>query len=184
MPKKAAEGGGAYLGTAGWLALGAASGIVLIRRHEQMADFAGDKGPVPQIRADVVVLSPSKRSGEFWPDQHLINTALVNKLINEDEGTAIAARVDVGKNGANKYPQANPPSEPEYKLVEEFYSEHDVDIDDDDCDARLFAKLHKIYKASMREEVREQATKATTSSGKASSKATTVEDNDDDEPPF
>lgn len=176
MPKKAADGGGNYIGSAGLIELGNTGGIVLIHKRHQLPDFQGDDGPATNIKVDLVVVAPAKRAGEFWPTQGIINKAVTSKLVDEPDGTVVVGRLDVGKRGANKYPMLNSPSEPEYAAVEAFYASHGIDIGDDDCDERLFTALHAAHKAEMRSEAREQTAKANGSPAAAAA--------DDDEPPF
>ena len=135
MPKSAAEGGGTYLGTPGWLKLAEAQAVVLIYKVRRMSDFIGtvkdNDGNVKaavQISADVYVIAPESRAGEFWPGQNIINGAITNKLVDEDDGTVIAAHIAQGKTGANKFPMADPTSEPEWKLVVQTYAEHGIDM--------------------------------------------------------
>lgn len=176
MPKKAVDGGGNYIGSAGLIELGNVGGVVLFYKRRQLPDFQGDDGPATNVEVDLAVVAPSKRAGEFWPVQGIINKAVTSKLADEPDGTVIAARIDVGKRGANKYPMANSPSEPEYAAVEAFYAERGVDINADDCDEALFKILRDAHKAEMRADVREQTAKVSPAAPAAA--------DDDDSPPF
>lgn len=183
MPKQAAAGGGTYLGTAGWLKLADENAVVLIFKHRRMEDYVGtvkdndgNTKTAVQIAADVLVLAPEKRAGEFWPGQNIINGAITSKLVDEPDGTAIGSHIAQGKTGANKWPMADPTSEPEWKLVEAAYAERGVDITSPTADADLFAQLRKAHAAEQRDGVREKV--GAVSGAKGASAA------DDDEPPF
>jgi hypothetical protein len=167
MPQKVKEGGNRYLGTAGWLELAAADAVVVMRRVRQMEDFKGDKGDVPQINADIYVVAPAKRAGEFWPDQNVINRGITNKLEGEADGAALAARLVVLKNGANRYPAANPTSEAEDGAIEKAYAALGLKSDDDDAFFRLARERYQ------------QAERADVTNGARAANAA-----DDDEPPF
>lgn len=179
MPKKAADGGGNYIGSAGLIELGNTGGIVLLYKRRQLPDFKGDDGPATNIEVDLAVVAPEKRAGEFWPVQGIINKAVTSKLVDEPDGTVIVGRLDVGKRGANKYPMLNSTSEPEDEAVEAFYAKYGIDISDDTCDEALFSVLRDLHKQELRAEVNEQTAKATKSAPAASAPV-----DDDDEPPF
>lgn len=182
MPKQAEAGGGTYLGTPGWLKLADANAVVLIFKHRRMEDYIGtvkdNDGNVKaavQIAADVLVLAPESRAGEFWPGQNIINGAITSKLVDEPDGVAIGAHVAQGKTGANKWPMADPTSEPEWKLVEAAYADAGIDIASPSADAELFAKLRKAHAETKRDEVRASTASVSTAKGAPI---------DDDDPPF
>ena len=170
MPQKVKEGGNRYLGTAGWLELAADDAVVVMRRIREMDKFKGDKGDVTQINADVYVVSPAKRAGEFYPDQNIINAGITNKLVGEPDGAALAARLVKLKNGSNPYPAANPTSEAEDGAIEKAYAALGLKSDEDDA---FFKLAHERHAQAERADV--------TNGARAANGSTAV---DDDLPPF
>jgi hypothetical protein len=183
MPQKAAAGGGGiYLGTPGWVTLGEQNAVVVIFKRHQMEDFKppGSKlEPAVQIATDVLIVAPASRAGEFWPAQNVINGAITSKLIDIPDGTAIGARMVNGKNGANTYPMANVPSDPEYALVEAAYTGRGISLDAPDADEQLRTILTKEHTEQQRENARAAAG---TPTSRPSSGSAPVDD--DDAPPF
>jgi hypothetical protein len=140
-----------WLNTDDLVDLGKAGGVVLIRRTRRLEDFPGANGPVVKILCDILVVSArGGRDGEFWPDQDTYNGGITNKLINEPDGTAVAGRLEVKKNGRNEFPVMNPTEPAEWKLVESVYKAQKVDIDAPDADEQLFTKLRKAHESNAR----------------------------------
>jgi hypothetical protein len=95
------------------------------------------------------------------------NGGITNKLVNEPDGTAVAGRLEVKKNGRNEFPVMNPTEPAEWKLVESVYKAQKVDIDAPDADEQLFTKLRQAHESNAR----------AAGNGAATTPA-------DDEPPF
>jgi hypothetical protein len=184
MPKKAADGGGNYLGSEGLVALADANAVVLAQRVERLADFKSDKpehkqyAPSVQIRTHILVVSSKggTRDGEFWPDQNLIAAGWTLKL-NDDvasDGEVVAGRAAVY--GA-KRACLNAPSDPEYAAIEKFYRDRGLDPDNGEDDGKLFAALLAEHKDATRASVREANAKLGDKGGEGAPAG-------DDEPPW
>jgi len=189
MPKKAADGGGSFLGTQGLVALAEVNAVVLVQRVERLADFKSDKpehkqyAPSTQIKTHILVVSSKggARDGEFWPDQNLISAGWTLKVDDEhaENGEVVAGRA--ATYGANR-PCLNAPSDPEWNAIGDFYRSRDLDPDNPAHDTKLFEILLAEHKDAQRATVREANAKLGGKGGETGGNA--AAGGADDEPPW
>jgi hypothetical protein len=139
-----------WLNTDDLVELAEKNAIVLVYKTRRLEDFPGSNGPVPKILADLLIVAPTSRAGELWPDQDFINAGITNKLVGEPDNTAVAGRLERKEKGRTKYPVMNPTQGSEWKAIEDVYKTHKVDIDAPDADEQLFAKLRAAHESNAR----------------------------------
>lgn len=135
-----------------YMALAKKSAVVLIRRLGELPPFVNTAGKsLKKIQFDMLILAPASRAGEFWRDQDAINKGIVTSLEREQDGDVVPFRVETKKHSeGGLYPILQPTEASEWKLVEDVYKTHKVDIDASDADEQLFAKLRAAHESNAR----------------------------------